>query len=140
MSAVDERHAAHRAGLGSSQLLRYDAWFDQHENNAPVVSSPLFRGLDRELPALNTHVNGDALLGSGISQKPLSDVFVIINGVDSGRVSYGDKTGVFFFSNDNGATSALWSEIVPGSTVHVNPTLLGFLTTTGDVVTLMYQS
>ena len=93
----------------------------------------------RDRPANITAANGDALIASALGDQPLGAIFVLVNGLDVGAPSYGTKTGAVWFSNDNGATSALRSEVHAGSTVHFNPAVAGYATTSTDKVSLIYE-
>lgn len=109
---------------------------------ADGVGGAVDRGDDLFLPALVCMTLGDQLVGSGLSRTPAptSRIRVLINSICPGVVSYGDKSGAVYFSTDNGATAAVRGAVVQGATVHWNPAVAGYNTTTTDVVSIEYEA
>jgi hypothetical protein len=116
-------------------------WLDSLHVGTGSGQTAIDTAVDFDLPARNTVADGDALIASGLSNTPLSTsrIRVLVNGVDVGRISYGDKTGSAWFSNDAGATAAPRVAVATGSTLHVNPTVAGFTTNTTDTVSVEYE-
>jgi hypothetical protein len=66
------------------------------------------------------------------------DVTVQLNGVTE-SISYGVKTGSFFFSGDGGVTAKAQADIVAGDTLWFNPIAAGYSLEATDTIGLLYS-
>lgn len=67
-----------------------------------------------------------------------SVILVYLNGIKS-KVSYGDKTGEFWFEPSGGGTARASADIVSTDELHFNPTLAAFDLETDDEIELVYN-
>jgi hypothetical protein len=95
---------------------------------------------DKDLVPLTTANLNYVWTGLIISQTPAGDGFVDVklNGV-SYPLSDGDRSKVFYFSNDNGATGRPIQNITAGDKLYVNCIILGFTLDPLDRVDFLYN-
>ena len=97
---------------------------EQFTSLTPTVGSPLVN-----------HSTGVAITYTPAGK---CDVTVQLNGVTE-QISYGTKTGSFFFSGDGGATARAQNAIVASDVLWFNPIAAGYLLEASDTVVLIYS-
>lgn len=85
-------------------------------------------------PAVDHDTGGD------ITYTPAGncDVEVLVNGIEE-EISYGDKTGIFYFSGDGGSTARAKADIVANDSLYFSPSNAGYEIETTDEITLIYS-
>ena len=97
--------------------------------------------VEDDLDTLETSVDGDAVSLAGLSSEPhqFSVLMLYLNGVLINHVSYGNKTGSIYFSNDGGTTAAVRAALTTGTTLHWNGSVAGFELQSGWTVKVVYS-
>lgn len=92
------------------------------------------------LETLGTSADGDPMGETGLSSTPgaSATVMIYLNGIMIRRVSYGDKTGSVFFSNNDGQTAAERSALAAGSKLYWNGSVAGFQLQAGWSLKVVY--
>lgn len=93
------------------------------------------------LTTLATTVDGNPCSSTGLSQDPsaFAIILVYLNGVGINHISYGDKTGSLYFSNDDGATALLRAAVTTGSKLFWNGSVAGFQLQSGWTLRVVYS-
>lgn len=143
VSAAGARGAT--GATGATGRSAYQIWLDQGHVGTEADFLTWLGGTDDviqtfEQSCLVTSNVGDPICASSpFALQPRTDslIAVQVNGVDV-PVVFGTKVGGFaYFSNDNGTTAALKSELVQGSTLHWIAGLYGL--DPSDVVRVRYE-
>ena len=96
---------------------------------------------DKRLPAQVTTGDGNAAIGSAITNTPRGDGFVQVF-INGHRVSVADGVvtpGACYFSNNGGVSRRLIKDIAAGDTLHWVGSVAGYQLAIGDLIDLDYQ-
>lgn len=94
---------------------------------------------DRNVQCLAVTVDGGQVFTGGVVGDPKGKVDVYLNGIQY-PVKNNEATANFYFSDDGGTTAINPNAVQTGSTLHANPSVIGFDIETSDFVTLVYEA
>ena len=94
---------------------------------------------DRNIVCQLVDADGEQVFAGGVVGDPNGKVDVYLNGIQY-PVGNNEATADFYFSNDGGTTAINSNAVITGSTLHGNPSVIGFNIETTDRVTLVYES